>query len=321
LKLNITGYIVLRILIKKGKINMNRVRYLIHADAAYRQGFFGQGIGVAILDTGIYSHPDFGRRIRCFFDVINKRRINYDDCSHGTHVSSIIGGNGKMSQGKYMGVAPEAELIHIKVLDRRGNGNKDDVIKGIDWVIQNRHRYRIRILNISVGTIKESKSRDEQLVKAVEKAWDAGIVVVVAAGNMGPEPMTITVPGNSRKVITVGSLDDSIHKILDKNLHPSYSGCGPTAECVCKPDIVAPGSSITACNAVSTKDKRYYCMKSGTSMATPVVSGSIALLLSKYPYLSNVEIKMILHESAVNLGMPKHRQGWGSIDVEKLLKI
>jgi len=298
---------------------MNRVRNLIHAKAAYQQGFRGQGISVAILDTGIYPHPDFGRRIRCFYDMLNKRKLNYDDCSHGTHVSSIIGGNGEMSQGKYMGVAPEVDLIHVKVLDKKGNGNKDDVIRGIDWVIQNRRRYGIRILNISVGTIKESKSRDEQLVKAVERAWDAGIVVVVAAGNMGPGPMTITVPGNSRKVITVGSLDDCQFKASDINMHSCYSGCGPTAECICKPDIVAPGSSIMACNAVRTRDKKLYCTKSGTSMSTPVVSGSIALLLSKYPYLSNVEVKMKLREAAVDLGMPRHRQGWGRIDVEKLI--
>ncbi len=103
------------------------------------------------------------------------------------------------SHGKYRGIAPECGFIHLKVLDKKGNGNKEDVLRGIDWVLRNKDNYGIRMLNISVGTVKESAKRDMQLIEAVERAWDAGLVVVVAAGNMGPEPMSITVPGNSKR--------------------------------------------------------------------------------------------------------------------------
>lgn len=300
---------------------MNRVRELVHAEKVQEQGIQGQGVSVAVLDTGIYKHEDFGNRIIGFYDFVNHKSRCYDDCSHGTHVSSILGGNGILSGGKYRGIAPRCKIIHVKVLDHRGNGSKDDVLKGIDWVIQNQNRYQIRIMNISVGTVKESKTRDMQLVEAVERAWDAGIVVVVAAGNMGPEPMSITVPGNSRKVITVGSSDDCQRMELRSGTRRCYSGTGPTTECICKPDIVTPGSAIMACKApIHQNNNGYYCMKSGTSMATPVVSGGIALLLSKYPRMSNVEVKMKLRETAVDLGLPQNRQGWGLLDVGKLLK-
>lgn len=290
---------------------MNRVRGVVRAEKLYQNGIFGKDIAAAVLDTGLYPHPDFEGRIAAFQDCVNHKNSLYDDCSHGTHVSGILGGSGAVSGRQYMGIAPECRLVAVKVLDRKGNGNKEDVLAGIDWVIKNRIKYGIRIMNVSVGTIRESSQRDRELIEGVENAWDAGIVVVVAAGNMGPEPMTITVPGNSRKVITVGA---------DGSFRPYFSGMGPTAECVCKPDIVAPGSEIVSCNAVTAKNKNYYTTKSGTSMATPVVSGAIALLLSKYPDMTNVEVKMKLRESAVDLGFPRNRQGWGRIDIEKLLQ-
>lgn len=300
---------------------MNRVRELVNAQSAYRYGIYGKGIGVAVLDTGICgTHPDFDSRIVGFRDTLHHRRQPYDDCSHGTHVSSIIAGSGKMSGGNYMGIAPECRLIHVKVLDEKGNGSKADVLEGIHWVLQRRNQYGIRILNISVGTVRESRQRDLQLVEAVERAWDAGLVVVVAAGNMGPEPMSITVPGNSRKVITVGSYDDcrKTGGAGEENL--CYSGNGPTSECICKPDIVAPGSGIVACSSLNvSKGKSLYCRKSGTSMATPVVSGAIALLLSREPGLSNAEVKIRLRESAVDLHMPRNKQGWGKVDVGRML--
>ena len=299
---------------------MNRVRTAVGADMAYRRGIRGRGIGVAVLDTGISFHPDFNRRIVGFRDFLAGRRECYDDCSHGTHVCGILGGNGAASLGKYRGIAPECHFVGVKVLDRRGNGNKEEVLRGIDWVIQNRHAYGIRILNISVGTVRESASTDMQLINMVERAWDAGLVVVVAAGNMGPEPMSITVPGNSRKVITVGASDDCAH-VRGSGIKPCYSGRGPTGECICKPDITAPGSMITSCNAVMRGNPGYYAVKSGTSMATPIVSGCIALLLSREPQLTNVQVKMRLWETAVDLGLPRYQQGWGQIHAGKLLRI
>lgn len=288
---------------------MNRAKNIIHVEEVWRRGYTGRGITAAVLDTGICAHPDYAGRIAAFHDFINDNQNLYDDYGHGTHVSGILAGDGTISE-PYRGVAPDANIVSLKILDQNGNGKRGDVIRGIRWVLQNRDRYRIRILNISVGTVKEGDVRDEALVRAVEEAWDAGIVVVVAAGNMGPMPQSITAPGNSKKVITVGSSDESA---------PMYSGRGPTRNCVCKPDIVAPGSNIISCS--HTWKKNAYCRKSGTSMATPMVSGAVALLLSKEPWLTNVEVKMRLRESAVDLGLEHSRQGWGLLDVGRFCRI
>jgi len=160
--------------------------------------------------------------------------------------------------------------------------------------------------------------------------WDNGIVVVVAAGNNGPGPMSISTPGISRKVITVGSSDDNVAvEIFGNSKSKDYSGRGPTPFCIKKPDIVAPGSNIISCNisrySLRSKDgyansPMMYTVKSGTSMATPVVSGAIALLLSKYPNLTNKEVKLKLRESAVDLGHHWEKQGWGLLNVRRLLE-
>lgn len=290
---------------------MNRARKIIHAEEAWARGITGRGITVAVLDTGAARHPDYADRLVCFRDFIGGRLSPYDDYGHGTHVTGILAGNGTLSRN-LRGIAPEVKIVHLKVLDRNGNGRRGDVINGIRWVIRHREEYHIRVMNISVGTVKEGDTRDELLVQAVEEAWDAGIVVVVAAGNMGPLPQTITAPGNSRKVITVGSSDDSA---------PVYSGRGPTKSCVCKPDVVAPGSGIVSCSALWQRGQAAYCKKSGTSMATPMVSGAAAMLLSREPWLTNVEVKMRLRETADDLGLPHSRQGWGLLNIGRFCRI
>lgn len=267
-------------------------------------------------------HPDFDDRIVAFADMLHGRTELYDDNSHGTHVSSIIGGSGRMSGGRYEGMAPKCQLVVVKVLDEKGNGNIGNVLHEIQWVLENRARFQIRIVNISVGTLPSvNEEGAEKLVQAVEALWDVGIVVVTAAGNYGPRPGSITSPGISKKVITVGSCDDQFYMEEGKKKRKSYSGRGPTAECVVKPDLLAPGSYITSCNArYREKGQKPYTMKSGTSMSTPVVSGAIALLLSKYPDMSNVEVKLRLRESSIDIGRPQNEQGWGLLNVEKLLK-
>lgn len=298
---------------------MNRVRMKLHAEEVHRVGITGKGITAAVLDSGICRHPDYSSRIIGFRDFVNGKRECYDDASHGSHVSGILGGDGRSGGGRYRGIAPGCGLIHLKVLDRFGQGSLDDIVAAIEWVIDNCEKYGIRILNISAGTTKtEEDYGAKRLVDWVEKAWDAGIVVVVAAGNNGPFPMSITVPGNSRKVITVGSSDEFHYRPYQGN--KNYSGCGPTQECVCKPELVAPGTDIVSCSTQWTRGK-YYNAKSGTSMAAPAVAGAIALLLENEPYLTNVEVKMRLKESAVDLGYPMNRQGWGMPDLRKLLRL
>ena len=225
-------------------------------------------------------------------------------------MAGILAGDGTASDRRYQGVAPGCHLVAAKVLDRRGNGRLQDVLRALQWISFNQNLYGIRIINISVGAAAKDSKAAARLIKAVEQAWDQGFVVVTAAGNMGPAYGSVTAPGSSKKVITVGASD-----MLDRI--SSVSGAGPTAECVCKPDLVAPGADVISC----ANKRNSYAIKSGTSMSTPRVSGAIALLLQKDPFLTNVEVKMLLRESCLDLGYPRNRQGWGKLDIQKLLAL
>ena len=273
--------------------------------------YTGKGIGVCILDTGIYEHIDFTGRIWAFYDFLAFKRRPYDDNGHGTHVAGLVAGDGTASMGKYRGAAPGCGIISLKVHDRYGTGSQDDVLRALRWIRENRQQYRIRVVNISVGTTCNSKRNHARLLESVEQLWDEGVVVVTAAGNQGPRPGSITAPGSSKKVITVGSSD-----LLEGR--SAISGRGPTAECVCKPDIVAPGNKIMSC----VPGKPYsYGVKSGTSMSTPLVTGAIACALEKNPALTNTDIKTMLMNSAEDMGLPQNLQGWGKFNRRKFLKM
>lgn len=271
--------------------------------------YTGKDIGVCFLDTGISDHPDFKGRIQMFVDFISNKKIPYDDNGHGTHVAGILCGDGSASGGKYKGVAPGCRIIAVKVLDRMGNGNKEDVLRAFQWILKNYQKYRIRIVNISVGTIYRTWCDHHLLSQGVEELWDQGLVVVAAAGNQGPKPGSITAPGSSKKVITVGSSDMLIGSA-------GVSGRGPTFECVCKPDLVAPGNRITSCLPGGG-----YGIKSGTSMSTPFISGAIARMMEKDPLLTNVEIKMMLRDSTDDMGLPRNQQGWGKFNFKRFMEM
>ena len=273
--------------------------------------YTGKGIGVCILDTGIYEHIDFTGRIWAFYDFLAFKRRPYDDNGHGTHVAGLVAGDGTASMGKYRGAAPGCGIIALKVLDCYGTGSQDDVLRALRWIREYRQQYRIRVVNISVGTTCNSKRNHARLLESVEQLWDEGVVVVTAAGNQGPRPGSITAPGSSKKVITVGSSD-----LLEGR--SAISGRGPTEECVCKPDIVAPGNKIMSC----VPGKPYsYGVKSGTSMSTPLVTGAIACALEKNPALTNTDIKTMLMNSAEDMGLPQNLQGWGKFNRRKFLKM
>ena len=274
-------------------------------------GYTGKHVGVCVLDTGIFPHIDFTGRILAFQDFIGHRIRPYDDNSHGTHVCGIIGGDGRASKGRIRGIAPGCSLIVLKVLDRTGNGRKEDVLQAFRWILENKRYYGIRVVNISVGTTCRRAEDHRVLIAGVEQLWDAGLVVVAAAGNQGPKPGSVTAPGCSKKIITVGSSDMLSGK-------QAVSGRGPTFECVCKPDLVAPGRQIMACTPGAGN---LYSMKSGTSMSTPLVSGAIALALEKDSLLSNVEIKMMLRDSCDDMGLPRNQQGWGKFNCKKFLAL
>ncbi|MCI9080393.1 MAG: S8 family peptidase [Lachnospiraceae bacterium] len=311
---------------------MNHVASAINLNYAIRQGLTGRGIGIAVMDTGIGSHPDLTEPGGClagFFDTVNRHSNYYDDNGHGTHIAGIIAGNGSASNGLYRGIAPESRIYMVKILNSRGEGNTGNVLEGINWILNNQKKYNIRIVNISVGSTR-NKHFDENspLVMGVNKLWSAGIVVLTAAGNHGPGPYSIGAPGNSRKIITVGASD-----VMQYGNGRDYSGRGPTNSCIKKPDIVAPGSDVISCMPASkmifpafnkyfsreSQLKQYYKARSGTSMSTPVVSGCIALLLQKHPEMTNRDVKLHLRNTAYDLGYSHSRQGWGLIQCNRLL--
>ena len=319
----------------------------IHLSYAREKNIIGSGITVAIADTGICAHPDFFRysnRSVYFKDFIYQRTKYYDDCGHGSHVAGIIGGSGVASDGRYSGVAPGCNLLACKTLNYKGDGDIQDVLNALDWILENKKKYGIRIVNLSFGMgNKEITKKGMKLIKAVEDVWDNGIVVVAAAGNGGPDFGTVAIPGCSKKIITVGASDDHIEVDLMGHRTKDYSGRGPTYECICKPDIVAPGGNIMSCALAKAYGNdivhgvianrwgplprmnretyhHLYTEKSGTSMATPIVSGAVALLLSKHPDMKPKDVKIKLRDAAQDLNKDHRKQGWGLLDIKKLLE-
>ena len=281
----------------------------IRAWEAHKHGFYGEGIGIAVLDTGISPHPDFfinGTRIRSFSDFVQYKAQPYDDADHGTHICGIISSGRKDSLGNYYGIAPKADLICAKVLDAKGNGKIHTSLAAFQWITHIRRLYNIRIINISMGmSVQKPEDEFSPFMEAIRELWNAGFIIIAAAGNNGPESKSITAPGISRNIITVGSCEDS------------FSGRGPTINCIKKPDLCAPGKNICSCSNQGSN----YIYKSGTSMSTPMVSAAAALLLSKEPNLTNKEVKKRLLASARNLGLPWRQQGAGMLDIGRLLEL
>lgn len=291
----------------------------IHADLAHQNGFLGNGIGIAFLDTGLFPHRDFypiDQRLEAFLDFVHHKSDCYDDNGHGTHITGIACSSGMIGQ-KYLGIAPKSHIISLKVLNALGNGDPSSFIRGLQWIHENHRAYHIRIVNISIGSpsCPEDKSSYEILYH-VNRLWDDGLIVCIAGGNHGPRPQSISIPGNSRKIITVGSSDDFMKILGNRRLPSHYSGRGPTASCIMKPDVVAPGTNIYSCGL-----HHRYAIKSGTSMATPVVSGAMALLLERYPFYTNKDAKKKLKFNCDHLNTPRSHQGWGRINVAKLLDL
>lgn len=285
---------------KKGNYYyMKRAKKIVH----YQDKWLGEGIVIVVMDTGATLHPELEGRILTFRDFVNGRYDLYDDNGHGTHVCGIISGN-------KIGIAPKAKLIVLKVLDETGNGRYEYSMRAFRWILENQEKYNIRIVNISMGMKPSANKKGEHyILGAVELLWNMGITVVAAAGNLGPKEGSITIPGIHEKIITVGSSDEMI------------SGRGSIKQKIWKPDLVTPGSRIMSCNArYREKGNGLYIAKSGTSMSTPIVSGAVANLLSKYSNMTNTEVKKRLKESCMNLGMPLTRQGNGMLNIRKLIK-
>ena len=297
-------------------ILLKKSRNFLRIDDFHKMGNLGQGVVVAIIDTGCHPHLDFllGRnKIVCFKDFLSEKTFPYDDNGHGTFVAGIVGGSGISKCGKFRGVAPACDLVILKALDKNGETQSYNILKAMQWILDNKEKFHIKVVCMSFGS--ESQGEKDPLMLGAEELWKNGIVVVCAAGNDGPNPNTIKSPGTSPSVITVGSLE----KIGEKHfLRPAkFSSRGPSFDFF-KPDIVAPGVEIVS----TTNSKKFYTKMSGTSVSTPFVAGVCALVLAKHK-LSPNELKFFLQKSATKTGFSPNETGSGALNLlalENILK-
>jgi serine protease AprX len=282
---------------------------VVGADYAWEQGATGDGVTVAVVDTGLSRHPGLvnsidGKRkdrIVGWADFVDPSRAPRDPNGHGTHIAGIIANTQMGNDGEWNGVAPAVNLVGVRVLDERGFGTYEQVIQGIQWVIEQKDDLGIQVMNLSLVSPVQSPYWADPLNQAVMQAWAEGITVVVAAGNQGPGPMSIGVPGNNPYVITVGGFTDNYtpEDWRDDFLAP-FSSAGPTLDGFAKPDVVAPGGHIVSSmmpgsyisrNHTANNVSPNYFSMAGTSQAAAVVSGIAALTLSNNSQLSPDEVK------------------------------
>jgi serine protease AprX len=308
----------------------------VNAGFAWQSGWDGTGVGVAVIDSGIAPKHDLtgpnGTTSRVVYSESFVTGMDASDgYGHGTHVAGIVGSAGRDSSGigftrTFKGVAPNVNLINLRVLDQNGAGLESGVIAAIQRAIDLKSTYNIRVINLSLGRpVFESYTLDP-LCQAVEAAWKAGIVVVTAAGNFGRDNSlgthgygTIASPGNDPYTITVGAMNAKGTVWTSDDTIATYSSKGPTlVDHIVKPDLVAPGNQVISLQApnstlalnpkllisdaifaadASGKSSNYLRL-SGTSMATPVVSGAAALLLQQNPSLTPDQVKARLMKTA-----------------------
>src|SRR3954447_8562179 len=266
----------------------------------------GDGVTVASIDTGVTPSAELGARLLARVDLSGEGD-GIDRFGHGTHMAGLIASDGTTSAGAFEGAAPETNLVSVKVAGWDGATDVSTVIAGLQWVVSNRARFGIRVVNLSWGTDATSGYGVDPLDRAVERAWQAGLVVVVSAGNAGPAPGTVTKPADDPYVITVGAADtNGTATRLDDRVAP-FSSAGPTEDGIAQPDLLAPGVSIVSDRAAgSTVDAFRPVARlgatmfkgSGTSQAAAVVAGGAARTLDVDPTLTNDEVKGVLAATA-----------------------
>ncbi|MGY0693482.1 S8 family peptidase [Virgibacillus sp. FSP13] len=301
----------------------------INSDQLKKSGYTGKDVTIAVVDTGIYPHNDLEGRIIGFKDFVQNKSEPYDDNGHGTHCAGDAASDGAASNGLYQGPASDASLVGVKVLNKMGSGSLSTVIAGIDWCIQNQSQYNINVLSLSLGSDAQESAEDDPVVKAVEEAWNNGIVVCVAAGNSGPSSETIASPGISPKVITVGAANDKNTADRSDDIVANFSSRGPTIDGLMKPDLLTPGANIISLrsprsyldktNAGARVDSNYFSL-SGTSMATPICAGVVAQLLQNNSNLTPDQVKEQLINACEDIGQPPNVQGNGYLDAAQLIE-
>ena len=294
------------------------------------EGYYtGSGVTVAVLDTGVSQAPDLGDRVLARVDL-TPEQDGFDRYGHGTHMAGIIAGDGSASAGEWKGVAPEANLVSVKVAGADGSTDVSMVIAGLQWVLENKNRYGIRVLNLAFGTDSRQSYRLDPLNYAVEQVWFGGILVVASAGNRGPDGSTINKPGDDPFVLTVGAADLKGTTDRGDDVVAPFSSWGPTPDGFVKPDLVAPGITIVAPRAVgSIVDQQHpdarvgdgYFKGTGTTQAAAIVSGVAALMFQADPTLTPDEAKTAILRGATKTSTYRSGGGAGLVDASSAIQL
>lgn len=308
----------------------HRIQNIVRSDDLWTRGVDGRGTTVALLDTGVYAaHPDLAGRVVHCEDLSHEAGTAAhcaDTFGHGTFMAGLIAGDGTVSNGKHTGAAPGARIVSVKAAGFDGATDVSTVLAGIQWIVAHKDVYGIRVMNLSLGTDSSQDYRLSPLNYAVERAWAAGIVVVVSAGNSGPDPATIMKPGDDPYVITVGASNDEGSMATGDDRVPVFSSRGPTrANGIAKPDVVSPGvHTVSLRSPGSAIDQQFgataavdghYFKGTGTSMATATVSGVVAQLLQDEPGLTPDQVKHRLTSTARGIAETDAlRTGAGLVD-------
>jgi serine protease AprX len=296
-------------------------------------GFRGEGVGVAVIDSGLSMDRDFSIVMgKPKMRIVWQESFNTDSfktadaTGHGTHVAGIIGGNGTASDGFYSGVAPKVDLINLKISDENGMANESDAVAALQWVLENKEAFNIRVVNLSVQSSTEMSYHQSPMDAAAEILWFNGVVVVAAAGNTDPQGLynpTLAAPANDPFLITVGAATEKGTSKIEDDAWTNFSARGTTQDGFYKPDIYAPGKDIISVLADSSMwDLNYpdkvvlpeqYIRLSGTSMSAPMVTGAAALLVQAEPDLTPDQVKYRLMNASASL------QGYPYLDVYAVL--
>jgi hypothetical protein len=324
---------------------------VVGADALHKLGITGSGVTLAVLDSGLWEtsvlklntrgEPRVIGRYDAIRDIANQEV--FDASGHGTHMTSIIAHSGMVTVdnkplGSYKGISPDVSLVSVKAFNDEGQGEFLDIVRGVQWVVDNRERLNIKVLNLSFAAPPRWPYWQDPINQAVMRAWAAGITVIAAAGNSGPDPMTVGSPGNLPYIITVGAVTDSwTTDTRDDDYIPDFSARGPTPSAHIKPDIIAPGGHISGLTRPGSSligELPQYLLKTGefvmtgTSQASALVAGIAALILQLEPELSPDDVKCMLMstaEPAINadgrLAYSPFQQGSGYVSATRAITL
>ena len=313
---------------------VNAYAFAVRAPDVWNEGpnyLQGQGLTVAVVDSGIVKHYDLTKRLIARANFNSEYHDSVDRYGHGTFVASILAGDGGHSKGQYVGIAPKTNVANVRISNDQGMATESDVVKSLQWVNDNKAKYNIKVVNLSLNSSVAQSYHTSPLDAAAEILWFNGIVVVASAGNNGTA--NLYPPANDPFVITVGATDDRGTRAISDDVIAPFSAYGVTEAGTTKPEIVAPGANIIAYlpeNAKTTIGNTHgsnqvnasYFRMSGTSMSAPMVAGAAALLLQDEPALTPDQVKYRLMATANKTwpGYSATTAGAGYLDVYAAVK-